>query len=71
MFDCGADRTRHQRVMPSFYLFILIVFVYLMSVLPACLSGHHVHTWSPWRSEEGIESLGAGVTDSCDSTCEC
>jgi E3 ubiquitin-protein ligase NEDD4 len=42
-----------------------------MSVLPACMSVHHMHTWCLWRPEEGVGSPGIGVTDSCELPCGC
>lgn len=34
-----------------------------LSVLPSYMSVHHVYTWCSRRPEEGIGSLGTGVTD--------
>ena len=34
-----------------------------MSVLPACMSVYYMCAWYQWRPEEGIRSIGTGVTD--------
>lgn len=36
-----------------------------MAVLSVCMLIHHLHAWSPQMPEEGIRSLGTGVTDGC------
>ena len=38
-----------------------------MGVFPGCISVHHVCSWCPWRSEEGVGSLGTEVTDACET----
>jgi hypothetical protein len=37
-----------------------------MSVLPAYLYGHYVHTWCLQKMKEGIKSPGTGLTDACE-----
>ena len=34
-----------------------------MGILFACVSVHHWHAWSLWRSEEGTRCPGTRVTD--------
>lgn len=35
---------------------LCLYFIY-MSFLTTCIYVHHVHTWCPWRPEDGIRSL--------------
>ena len=42
-----------------------------MSILPACMSVHHVCAWCLWRSEDDVGSSGAGDTSVCEVPCEC
>lgn len=37
-----------------------------MVVLSVCMCVHHVTTWYLWKPEEGIRTLGIGITDSCE-----
>ena len=37
-----------------------------MNVLSKYTYEHHVHTWSPLRSEEGIRSHGTRITNDCE-----
>lgn len=40
---------------------------WLFACLFMCISAlHHLCVWCPWRSEEGIESLGTRVMDGCE-----
>ena len=43
----------------------------LKRYLPPAPSVYHVHTWCPGKSEDGVESSGARVTDSCELSCGC
>lgn len=36
-----------------------------MGVLPARMSVHLAFDWCPWKLEEGISSLGTGITGGC------
>lgn len=53
-------------------VFLIVIFRFLefcfmcISVLPACMSMHHVRAWCPQRSDEAIGSPGTGVTDGCE-----
>lgn len=37
-----------------------------LTLLPACMYVQHMSAWCPWNSEDGIESAGTGVKDSCE-----
>lgn len=37
-----------------------------MSILLECMSVHDMHAWWPWKSEDGAEFAGTGVTDGCE-----
>lgn len=50
------------------YLYFYFICV---GILPVCISVHHMHALCPWRSEDGIESSGTGLTDGCDPPCGC
>lgn len=41
-----------------------------MNVLLAYMC-NHVHAWCLWRSDKDIRSSATGITDSCESPCEC
>jgi hypothetical protein len=49
----------------------IFIYFYCVNVLPVCLSVCYVHTWSLWRSEEGIRYSGTGIIGSCGPLCEC
>lgn len=36
-----------------------------------CMYVHHVCAWCPQRSEDGIRSLGTGVTEGCKPSFGC
>ena len=42
-----------------------------MSVLPGCLSMHHLCARCSWRPEEGVRSPRSGVTNGCEAPCGC
>lgn len=42
-----------------------------VNVLPTYMSVHCVHAWYSYRSDEGIGSLRAGVTDGYELPCRC
>lgn len=51
--------------------FKFLFYFVCVSVLAACLSVCHVHTWNLWWAEEGDGSPGTRVTDSCRLPCGC
>ena len=44
--------------------FHLHIFTSVMTILPMGLSVYHLHAWSPWRPEEGSDTL---VTEAADA----
>lgn len=42
-----------------------------MSVLPDCVSVHHVCIWYLQRPEETVDPLEYGVTEGCELPCPC
>lgn len=50
-----------------------MVLIYLMckSILPACVSGHGVPTWSLWKPGEGTGFFGTGITGRGQLPCGC
>lgn len=42
-----------------------------MTVLPACMFVHHMHTRCPQKSKESIRYPGTGIADGCELPCEC
>lgn len=70
---CTRNNTSKQHVKLSnmYDEFLKHIFFKDFSVL----SHVYIHTmcvaWCLWRSEEGVESLGTGVTGGCEPPCEC
>lgn len=54
---------------PTFSLHKLSLSFYVYEGLPECVYVHHVHTWGPQKSEEGIRSLETGVMDDWEPPC--
>lgn len=55
----------HQPVFFLFlkYFFNFSIFKFLDVLSYLCMCVYHMHTWGPWRPEEGIGSSGSGVKD--------
>jgi hypothetical protein len=58
---------KNSSFLPFFFFFN---FSFSMSVLPACMSAHHLHVWCQRKPEEGVRLLGIGVTESFEPPCE-
>lgn len=42
-----------------------------VSVLFTCISMYHMHSWYPWRPEEGIGFSRTEVTEGYELPCRC
>ena len=57
----------------SFYLtfWSFIIYFICTSVLPTCMSVHHMHVWSLQRYEADVGAPGTGIRDGCESRYMC
>lgn len=45
--------------------------MYVSICLHACMYVPHMCVWCPWKPEEGVRTLGTGITDGCEPLCGC
>lgn len=59
--------SKRVTIVQNYLLFFLTVYFMCLNVLSACMCVHHMCTWCPGRSEEGVRSSETGDTDVCGS----
>lgn len=62
---CLFEKLTFLNLLCFFQICFLLPFIYVC-VFPACMSMYHIHAWHLCWAEQGIRSLGTGITDSCE-----